>query len=67
MNIEKKWIWQNKNFPNFTYDYTQIEPLIFKLIEKSGELKGKMSYLATTEKDNFSLLFLRSMILYYIL
>jgi len=51
----KKWIWQHKNFPNFTYDYSKIEPLIFKLIEKSGELKGKMSYLATTEKDNFSI------------
>jgi Fic family protein len=50
----KKWIWQHENFPNFTYDYSQIEPMIFRLIEKSGELKGKMSYLAVTEHDNFS-------------
>ena len=50
----KKWIWQHKNFPNFTYDYNQIEPLIFKLIEKSGELKGKMSFLASSEHKNFS-------------
>ena len=50
----KKWIWQYKNFPNFTYDYSKIEPMIFKLIEKSGELKGKMSYLAQNEHDSFS-------------
>jgi len=51
----KKWIWQHQNFPNFTYDYSKIEPLIFKLIEKSGELKGKMSYLAQNEHNNFSI------------
>jgi len=50
----KKWIWQHKNFPNFNHDYSKIEPMIFQLIEKSGELKGKMSYLAVTEHDNFS-------------
>jgi len=50
----KKWIWQHQNFPNFTHDYSKIEPMIFQLIEKSGELKGKMSYLATNEHDNFS-------------
>ena len=50
----KRWIWQHKNFPNFTYEYSKIEPMIFKLIEKSGELKGKMSYLAVSERDNFS-------------
>jgi len=50
----KKWIWQHKNFPNFTHDYSKIEPMIFQLIAKSGELKGKMSYLAVTQHDNFS-------------
>jgi Fic family protein len=50
----KKWIWQHKNFPSFTHDYSKIEPMIFQLIEKSGELKGKMSYLAMNEHDNFS-------------
>jgi Fic family protein len=29
--------------------------MIFRLIEKSGELKGKMSYLAQNEHDNFSI------------
>jgi len=51
----KKWIWQHQNFPNFSFDYSKIEPLIFQLIEKSGELKGKMSYLAQNEHDNFSI------------
>ena len=50
----KKWIWQHEDFPHFVHDYTQIEPSIFRLIEKSGELKGKMSYLAQNEHDLFS-------------
>jgi len=51
----KKWIWEHQDFPNFNYDYKEIEPLIFRLIEKSGELKGKISYLSNNEQDNFSL------------
>jgi len=51
----KKWIWQHPNFPNFNYNYQEIEPIIFRLIEKSGELKGKISYLSHNEQDNFSL------------
>ena len=51
----KKWIWQHQNFPNFSHDYSKIEPMIFQLIEKSGELKGKMSYLAQNEHDSFSI------------
>ena len=55
MNKTRKWIWQHEDFPYFKYDYTEIEPLIYKLIEKSGELKGRMSYLSRTEKDSFSI------------
>ncbi len=51
----KKWIWEHQNFPNFSHDYSQIELMIFQLIEKSGELKGKMSYLAQNEHDSFSI------------
>jgi Fic family protein len=51
----KKWIWEHQDFPHFNYDYKKIEPLIFKLIEKSGELKGKISYLSNNEQDNFSI------------
>jgi len=51
----KKWIWEHQDFPNFKYDYSQIEPMIFRLIEKSGELKGKISYLSNSEQDNFSI------------
>ncbi len=55
MNKTKKWIWQHEDFPNFKYDYSEIEPLVYNLIEKSGELKGRMSYLSRTEKDSFSI------------
>lgn len=51
----KKWIWQHPDFPNFNYDYKKIEPMIFRLIEKSGELKGKISYLSNSEQDDFSI------------
>jgi Fic family protein len=55
MNETKRWIWQHQDFPHFKYDYTEIEPLVYKLIEKSGELKGRMAYLSRTEKDSFSI------------
>ena len=55
MNNTKKWIWQHDDFPNFNYDYASIEPLVYSLIEKSGELKGRMSYLSSNEKDSFSI------------
>ncbi len=55
MNNTKKWIWQHEDFPNFKYDYSEIEPLVYNLIEKSGELKGRMSYLSRNEKDSFSI------------
>jgi len=51
----KKWIWQHQNFPHFGYDYKEIEPMIFRLIEKSGVLKGKISYLSDSQQDNFSM------------
>lgn len=50
----KKWIWQHQDFPNFKYEYKEIEPMIFHLIEKSGVLKGKISYLSHSQQDNFS-------------
>jgi Fic family protein len=50
----KKWIWQHQDFPSFNYEYKEIEPMIFRLIEKSGVLKGKISYLSDSEQDNFS-------------
>jgi len=50
----KKWIWEHHDFPHFNYDHKEIEPLIFRLIEKSGELKGKISYLSNNEQDDFS-------------
>jgi len=55
MNKTKKWVWQHEDFPNFKYDYSEIEPLVYNLIEKSGELKGRMSYLSRNEKDSFSI------------
>ena len=51
----KKWIWQHDDYPHFMYDASQIEPLIYTLIEKSGELKGRMASLSNNEELSFSI------------
>lgn len=34
----KKWIWQQKNYPNFTYDFKKLEELIQKISLEQGYL-----------------------------
>ncbi len=34
----KKWIWEQKNYPNFTYDLTKLEQLIQKISLEQGYL-----------------------------
>jgi len=35
---KKIWIWQNIEYPNFTYDYDTLLPLLEKVSKKMGEL-----------------------------
>ena len=41
----KKYIWQNSEYPNFTYDKELILPLLSSVRLKQGMLLGKMQQL----------------------
>jgi Fic family protein len=36
----KKWIWQQKNYPNFTYDKTKLQPILLDIKYHQGLLTG---------------------------
>lgn len=38
MSSTKKWIWEQEDYPNFTYDSKAIEPLIQKVSQEQGYL-----------------------------
>jgi len=38
MDSSKKWIWEQENYPNFTYDSKVIEPLLQKVSQEQGYL-----------------------------
>lgn len=48
-NLMKKWIWQQKNYPNFTYDFKKLEDLIQKISLEQGYL---IALTQTMNKDN---------------
>ena len=35
-----KWIWQQKDYPNFTYDKTKLEPILLNIKYQQGLLDG---------------------------
>jgi Fic family protein len=45
----KKWIWQQENYPNFTYDSKKLENLIQKISLEQGYL---IAFTQTMSKDN---------------
>ena len=45
----KKWIWQQDNYPNFTYDSKKLEDLIQKISLEQGYL---IAFTQTMSKDN---------------
>ena len=38
----KRWIWQQENYPNFTYDFQKLTPLIEKISHEQGYLMAIM-------------------------
>lgn len=38
----KRWIWQQDNYPNFTYDFQKLTPLIEKISHEQGYLMAIM-------------------------
>jgi len=45
------WNWQQKNWPNFTYDARQLEPLEREYAHFLGTVTGVMKHLKEQEKD----------------
>lgn len=40
MPLEKKWIWQHQNYPNFSYNRENLEPLLQEIKYHQGLLDG---------------------------
>lgn len=49
----KRWIWEQKNYPNFTYDRGIIEKLYTHASYKQGKLSGYLSILNKEKLDDF--------------
>ena len=45
MPLEKKWIWQHKNYPNFSYNRENLEPLLQEIKYHQGLLDGIYSFI----------------------
>ena len=45
------WIWQQKNWPNFTWDEKQLAPLLRELCFNQGVLVGRMGVQSTQQKQ----------------
>lgn len=50
---EHKWIWQHPEWPEFTWNNEQLQPLLRRAYDHLGQLKGKMSFVAG--RQEFSL------------
>lgn len=48
-------IWQNPDWPRFTYDAALIEPLLLQFAESIGEVRGLHSGLTATEREEIIL------------
>jgi Fic family protein len=44
-SMPQKWNWEDPNWPNFTFDQTQIANLENLFLEKTGEFKGVIRYM----------------------
>src|SRR3989344_9163107 len=52
------WNWQQKHWPHFTYDTTQLEPLEREFAQLLGTVTGAMKHLQEQERDQIVVQFL---------
>ncbi len=52
MKTKNRWIWQQNNYPNFTYDKTNLEPILLEIKYQQGLLDGIYK---TINKDDLNL------------
>ncbi len=45
------WIWQQSNWPHFTWDAAAVAPLLRELHQQIGELVGKAAAEGTSSKE----------------
>lgn len=48
------WNWQQKNWPNFTYDASQLERFEREYAHTAGKLFGAMTHLGKDDRDNIT-------------
>ncbi len=53
--MEQRWIWQQQNWPNFTWQESIIEPLLKELRLKQGELLGRAGAINIENQDSLAL------------
>ena len=51
--MNKRWIWQHDDFPNYTYDKVEILKQLQTVEKQHGELLGKLNFLSTNDRLNF--------------
>ena len=51
MKKNKIWIWENVNYPNFTYDTKEINAQLFEISKQQGILDGTLRHLSEEEKS----------------
>lgn len=49
-----QWNWQQKHWPQFTYDPSSLSSLENQLLQQAGVLMGSLNYLAADEKKHFT-------------
>jgi Fic family protein len=50
-----KWNWQQKDWPNFTYNETRIAPLEKRFLQESGVLRGAFTHIEEAEKKQLTI------------
>ena len=46
MAKNKIWIWEDDNYPNFTYAKNQVNPLLLDVANQKGMLEGTIKHLS---------------------
>ena len=51
--LKKRWIWEQENYPDFTYDNNKVDKLYANALYKQGNLSSYLSILDQEKLDSF--------------
>ena len=54
MKINQIWIWENDNYPNFTYDKKKIDTQLLDISKQQGVLEGTIKHLSQDAQHTIS-------------